>query len=123
MKQSKLTRAYNATEKLAEMTSLPVSLKWDIFLLRKKLFPHIEFQREQQIQLVNKYNATINTDNTFSFKTTDDAEAFAKDWEQISEVDIEIDPINKLKINLSDIPEIDIHTMEAIEDFIEFYKE
>lgn len=54
-KQYKVIRAYQATERLADNTGLPIQVLWCLYKLRKELAPHYEFRADRENALQIKY--------------------------------------------------------------------
>ena len=121
MKQSRIINAYSITEALSSSESLTTMGKWVLYSVRKTLSPHYEFQMEENKKLIEKYNGKVS-ENTIQFETPEDATAFQKEFNEIEELEIDMD-FKKQEVKLSDIPDITIKQMEALEDFIEFIPE
>ena len=54
MKQVKISNAYKATVKMYRMTGVPFSICNQLFMLKKKLEPYYELQREKEEQILKE---------------------------------------------------------------------
>lgn len=115
IKQSKLVNAYNATEKLADDSTLSRQDKWKVFNLRKKLSPNMEFQTESEDKLKEKYAPFANENGVITGQTYQD---YTKELNEIGKVEVDVGEIEKIKLPLTDSTTVRI--MEALEDFIAF---
>ena len=120
MKQSKIIRAYEISDKLAEQTDLTNEGKWVLFMLRKDLSSSYEFNQQRYVEILNKYKGTVNGDK-ITFDSPETAQKFKKELDELSEMDTELD-IKTQELSLSDIPSITVHEVEALQDFINFNK-
>lgn len=116
VKQHQIIRAYKATETIKKNETLPKALLWEIFQLRKKFSPHVEFQEEQEESLRKKYMPYADEEGTIKGQHFQD---FMKEVEEIGVIDKELDcePI--------ELPVVDGLTIEFMEDldpFVTFKK-
>lgn len=121
MKQYKIVRAHEATESLSKCENLNVDTLWAIYQLRKKLYPHVEFQLERDKALKEKYSEFADEEGMIRGKPYND---FLSEKEKLANLEVEdIDLSEKIKIKLQDGIGITVQMMEDLEDFIEFVKE
>ena len=118
MKQYKIIQAYNATEGMSKCDKLSADTLWSVYQLRKKLYPHVEFQQEREQALKEKYSKFADEEGLVSGKPYQD---FLKDLEELANLDKEIE-FEKIQIKIQDEMGITVQMMEALEDFIEFTK-
>lgn len=118
MKQSKIIQAYELTDKLGEQTNISNKGKWVLFKLRKDLLPAYEFNRERYVELYKKHNGTTDGDK-IKFETPEIAQAFVDDLNELADLDTELD-FSKQELSLNDIPDITVHEIEILDDFITF---
>ena len=120
MKQFKLIQAYRATDALSHNDKLSADTLWGIYFLRKKLFPHWEFQTEREEALKKKYskyadeNGTLKGDNYLNY---------VGELTALANIEKEIAIDEKIKIVITDDLGLTVEMMEALEDFVEFEKE
>ena len=120
MKQAKIIIAYEVSDKLAEQDNLTNEGKWTLFMLRKDLSPSYEFNQTRYVEILNKHKGIINGDS-IKFETPEIAAEFAKEINDLGEMDTSLD-IKKQELSFNDIPNLTVHDIEALEDFIEFKK-
>lgn len=123
MKQAKIMNVYSITEKLSSTEGLTPNGKWVLYITRKALTPHYEFQLTEVKKLFEKYEAEQDREKgTFNFKTPEDAQSFKEEYDELDNLDVELD-LNMQHAKLSDIPAITVQQIEALEEFIEFTPE
>ncbi len=114
MKQSDIIRAYNATEQLANC-SITKKEQWAVYQLRYFLRPHVEFQKEQEEVLRNKYMEFASEDGMLSKEKVPE---YLNDLNEIGSLEIELGEWKKPKIAFAD--GITFKITEALENFFEF---
>ena len=117
MKQNKLIQAYKATEVLSSLDKLDVTTLWNVYKLRKILAPHWEFQLEREKAIQTKDAEFIDSEGKISGQHYID---YLSELEEVSNIDKDIEETTKIKIELQDNMGITVHTIEALEDFVEF---
>ena len=118
MKQSKIMSAYCATNILANSHELSKDQHWDIFCLRRNLKPHVEFYNEQSEAIDQKYLKLADENGKVFGK---DAIAYRRELEELDNMEKDLGEIRKIRIPMID--GINSAEMEAVEDFIEFYRD
>lgn len=68
MMQGKITQAYKTVCNLYKAKGLPFSLSSRLFQLKRRLQPYVEHQKEQEIALLESWDA-INPDGTLRITT------------------------------------------------------
>ena len=121
MKQIKIIQAYNATEELSKNESLSINAKWVLYKLRKDLYPHYEFYLTESRNVFDQYKTTVN-ENSVTFESEEKAREYTSRQTEIDESDIPTE-FSKKQLKLSDVPNISVHQIELLEDFIEFIPE
>ena len=114
MKQIDIIKAYNATESLATL-NFSKEEQWRIYSFRKKLRPRIEFQKEQEKIIVDKYKQYLDSEGNLH---GDKYIEYLKDTEELNT--LEVKDLDIIKIELPLIDGINFKTIELLEDFIEF---
>ena len=119
MKQYKLIKAYKATESLSHNDKLSTATLWGIYSLRKKLFPHWEFQTEREEDLKKKYSAYADENGNL---TGEHYKEFINELSEVAEMEKEVDTDNPIEFVLEDGIGITVETMEALDPFVRFVR-
>lgn len=120
MKQIDIINAYSVTETLSDDPSLTIKGKWVLYQVRKELTPHYEFQVQENKRLLEQYNGQYDANtNKINFETAELAQDFQREHNDLDNLEIELNVI-KPSLSLKDIPNITVHQIETLEDFIEF---
>ena len=61
MKQSQIIKAYKILDKMNTKV-FPIKLVHDLFMLKRALEPHVDFQTEKEQEVYSKYNP-VQTEN------------------------------------------------------------
>lgn len=118
MKQGQIYNAYGVIENLRKH-NYASDEAYDLFRLRQKLLPVVQFQQEERSKLVQKYNPQRTEKDTFEFKTKEDAEAYVQEINALCdmEADIEIEPIRMtLRKEIKMYPD-DFFVLQGLIDF------
>ena len=118
MKQLKIINAYKATEVLANNTSLSNDIQWSIYRLRKALTPHIEFYKEREQAIKDKYSMFIDDKGYIS---GEEASKFQNEIQELNNMDKDID-FEPCEIQVPEGNGITALIMEQLEGFIQFTK-
>ena len=94
MKQNQINKAYNALNRIANM-SLPIRDSHNVYLLMKQLEPSYKFEAEQERKLMEKYGGTIGDDGAIRFEDREGLIGFRGELEELGnfEPEIEFKPI------------------------------
>ena len=117
MKQYKLIKAYKATETLSRNDKLPASTLWGLYNLRKKLFPHWEFQSEREEAMKKKYTQYADAEGNIRGEYYTD---FVAELTELAEMDKDVEIGDKMKFVVKDDIGLTVDMMESLEDFVEF---
>jgi len=117
MKQHQITKAYKDSEQLADIKDFHAKEHKLIFDLRKKLYPHVEFQAEREEAIRAKYLPFVNKEGVLE---GDKYQEYLTDVFDLNNMEVD-ETIEKIKLPLVD--GITFKLMEDLEDFIEFVKE
>ena len=117
MKQYQIIQAYNAMETLADNNNLTKEDQWKIFILRKSLRSHVEFQQEQEKALTEKYTPFADEQGILRGEKYTE---YLNEKEELQNMEVECS-FEKIKLQLKD--GITFKTIESLENFIEFYIE
>ena len=114
MKQYQIIRAYNELENFANLPDYHVKEQRDIFMLRKMLRPHVEFQQERIDAIASKYRPFANEKGVL------EGQKYVEYLEEMKELDeAEVTEVFE-KIELPMVEGINFKTMEVLEDFVTF---
>jgi len=114
MKQKDAVKAYKALSRMKGATGQPA---FQLFKLKKKLKDIFDFQGEEQLKLVEKYNCDISENGLVKIDDEETKKKFFEEWETIGDVDCEIEPV---KIPISLLPNITLDEIEALDGFVIF---
>lgn len=118
MKQYKIIEAYKTLEVLADNTNLTKEEQWSLYLVRKFLRPHIEFQDEQENLIHAKYRPFADENGALPADKTQD---ILNELNDVSQLDKDLGEFKKHKIRMVD--GINFKIIEPLEEFIEFTQE
>ena len=89
--------------------------KW--YKLKKDLSDIVDFQSEQEIKLVNELGGSVTPDG--SIELPDDKRAeYIERHKELEEMECEINRDDKVELNMSELKEISIMDMEALDEFV-----
>ncbi len=114
MKQYQIIRAYNELENFATFPDYHVKEQKDIFMLRKKLRPHVEFQQERVETIASKYRPLANANGVLEGQNYTN---YLEEMKELDEVEV-TETFEKIELPLVD--GITFKTMEVLEDFVTF---
>lgn len=110
-----------AIEAYLTLTAMGKSVKgvtaYKLYKLKDKLKSVVEFQSEEEVKIVEKYDGTILEGGKIKLPDGSDREAYEKDMNELHDIECEIEPI---EICVKEVPEITIPQIEALEGFIKF---
>ena len=123
MKQKEIIRAYkainnfNQNEKNKQNASVRVT--HDLFVVRKLLEPHWQYQTELEQGILA--DAEAEWDNgKWKFKSTEKAKLFYDKLREVSNLDVDLGEFTKAKINLDENIYLSMDDMDALDPFVEF---
>lgn len=123
MKQKEIIRAYkainnfNQNEKNKQNASVRVT--HDLFVVRKLLEPHWQYQTELEQGIL--VDAEAEWDNgKWKFKSTEKAKLFYDKLREVSNLDVDLGEFTKAKINLDENIYLSMDDMDALDPFVEF---
>ena len=120
MKQHKIIEAYNATERLADSTTLPVKTMWELYDLRRKLTPHKEFQADREQALRQKYMPYANSEGVINGTPYIE---FMQECGELDNLEIDVADIQRISLPLTDGLGLTVHDIEALEPFVDFLRD
>lgn len=90
-----------------------------LFRLKEELKPLVDFQAEEEMKLIEKYDGKVNEMGFVMIEDDEKREAFLKEKEELARmvIDPEITPV---KINPEKIADINIEEIEALSGFVNF---
>ena len=123
IKQSKIVRAYKALEKTSGQ-KLPLKISHKLWSLAKLLEPHVNYQKEKEQEVLDKYGKFMNADGSFNFKDEETMRAFAEEMndtiDRAGEEDVELIDYEKVVLKTDSGLELSIEDIDALSDFVEF---
>jgi hypothetical protein len=119
MKQAQILAAFNITKRFQEQI-LPNDISYAFFKLRKLIQDPIDFQVSQQDKLLEKYDYTKNEQGQIVFKTTEDAEAFSKEMDEIIAMDIDLGEFKKIPFKNDGRIDLSMNDLIILDDFFEY---
>ena len=119
MKQNKIVEAYKIIKNMnGEKFPLPIAYK--LYKLRKELEPQVDFQYEQEKNLVDEFGGVVQENGSINFGNPENARKFVEKYNELGEMetDIEIEPV---VINMRDVNiELSPNDIEKLDGFIAF---
>ena len=121
MKQFKINKAY---EVLVENkgVKLPGAESRELFMLKKKLQPHVEYEDEQKKVILDKYSPTQDQNGNLDFGSKERAQEFLNEFnteiQKIEDQDVDLE-FTKPQVTLANVS-FSIEEIEALDDFVEF---
>lgn len=123
MKQSKIVTAYKVLNKLYG-EDLPVTVSYKLYKVRNMLTPQWKFQTEKEKAVFDKYNPIVSDDGNIKFENDEQANAFMQEFTDtcntLADMDIDLEPYEKVVINMNDKINLSMEDIEALQDFIDF---
>lgn len=120
MKQIKIINAYSTINDISQ-NGLTLKGKWVLYQVRISLASQYDFYLEESQKLFDSYK-TISDGTTIKFETVELANEYKAKQAEIDNFDVDM-MLEKQECKLSDIPNITVTQMEALQDFIEFIPE
>lgn len=117
IKQNKIIKAYQATDKFVTHETIPLELKWKLYNLRKILGPFYEFQAEQESTIRKKYAQYADKNGEIAGQVYSD---FLSELEGMANLDMNIDIPEKIQITLTDKSIFTVQDIEALDCFVDF---
>lgn len=115
-----INEVYSATEKLSENKELSDSVLWCLYKLRKDLRIHVDFYKEREQDIKDKYISYVDENGQIHGEIMNQ---YLHELEDLNNMDKDVSNITKYTISLKDINGITVHDMESLEAFIEFTNE
>ena len=113
MKQRNAVLAYKM---LATMgTRVSGETAFALYGLKKKLKEIVDFQSEEEVKIVQKYGGEIAENGLVVIK--ENRKEFMEEWEKLGDLECEIE---KISIPISQVPDIKLDEIEALDGFINF---
>ena len=118
MKQYKIINAYQFIESLSNNDKFSCDILWELFQLKKKLQPHVDFFNERTEAIRTKYIPLADENGQLTGEPLQD---YVTELNELNAMEKDID-IEKFTVKLGDIPGLTLKMMESLEDFIDFEK-
>ena len=116
--QGKVVTAFMA---LANMSRKPLNsfTAYKLFRLKKKLSSIVEFQREQEIKIVEEVGGSLSETGEVQFKDKEARAKFVEKQRELGELECEVEG-EKISMMPKELPEVSLADMEALEEFIDW---
>jgi hypothetical protein len=116
--QGKVVIAYTA---LANMSRKQLNsfTAYKLFRLKKKLASIVEFQREQEIKIVEEVGGSLSETGEVQFKDKEARAKFVEKQRELGELECEVEG-EKISMMPKELPEVSLADMEALEEFIDW---
>lgn len=107
---------------LSKISSQPMSWKTAYWMskLKKKLGAQLDFQKECEEKLFEKYQPEQTEEGRLKLKTPEEARAFDKEWEEIGSIELADLQFQKVYIPETENLQISMADMEALDGFVQF---
>ena len=115
--QGQALAAYSAILGMGKRVTGAVA--FSLFRMKQQLKPLIEFQTEEEMKLVQKYGGELNESGQITFQQPDDRVKFLKERAEFARLEIK-PPLEPVKVDPAQIPDINMDEIEALNGFIEF---
>lgn len=111
----------NAYAVLMGMSRKPLNsfTAYKLFRLKKKLAPIVEFQREQELKIVEEVGGSISEAGEVQFEDTESRKKFVEQQRELGELECEVEA-EKITMMPKELPELSVSDMEALEEFIDW---
>jgi hypothetical protein len=120
MKLYKIVNANQFIDSLSDNDKLSYSVLWDLFQLKKKISPYVEFFNQQMEKVKAEYAPQADENGQIKGEVLQN---YIEKINEIGELDKPFEDYEKCTIKLKEISGITLKTMIALEDFINFEKE
>lgn len=124
MKQKNIIMAYKAINNFNQneknKKNASVRITHDLFIIKKLLDPHWQYQVEREQELAAETEAEMQKNGFLKFPSAEKEKLFFDKLTEISELDVDLGDFAKVRINLSEDIVIPMEDMEALEPFAEF---
>ena len=125
MKQKDIIKAYKVLEQLYR-TKLPLSVSWKFYQLMNSLRPRYQFQYEKEMEVFQKYGASIFPDGTIQLQDPEDKgaqEAFVSEYNstcsELGDLDVDIGEVKKIVIHTDDQLSVSMEDLDALSAFVQ----
>lgn len=119
MKQIQLVEAYKTLKKMANIP-MDITTSFKLMKLKKRLEEYYQFEEQEEMKMFNEFHGElINDGRSMQFPTQEDANAFSKKWQELKDMEVEIE-IEPIPVMLDQDIRLTIQDMEALDGFIQF---
>jgi len=119
MKQNKIIYAYQSLENLANNDRFSCGVLWNLFQLKKRLQPHVDFFNERTDAIKAKYLPFADENGQI---TGEQMKQYSKEIYDLENMDKEIES-EKFTVSIKEVPGLTLKMLESLEDFIDFTNE
>lgn len=105
---------------IAKMQTKPLNslTAYKLFKLKKALADNVEFQAEEEKKLVDELKGEISPDGNIKFDKPVDQVAFLTKRAEMEKLECEIG-IDRVTFKATELPDLSVADIEALDDFIE----
>lgn len=111
----KALNAYAMIQRMAQKVTGRTAFA--LFKLKQELAGIVQFQREEELKLVEKYGGSIDEKGSITIPDDEKRKEFLKEFNALGEVECEI---NQVEIQIDSIPEITMQEIETLDGFVKF---
>ena len=119
MKQSNIIAAHDAIQRLTER-SLPLKLAYQVYRIKKAIQVPYDFHIEEEKKILEKLKPEY-IEGGYRFKSAEEVAEYKQFMKELN--DMEVEPIEKVRIPLSLNIDITPADIDALDGVIEFYEE
>lgn len=115
----KAVEAYMALCQMGDIRRAPAT-QIKLFKLKKLLQPSFEFFSEEEKKLVDAFGGTIDPMGRVMFEDKSRNTEYTNERKQLLDLECGLEMDKKIQIYSTELKEISISEMEALEEFVEF---
>ena len=115
MKQERALRAYDTLETMGHKVTGQSA--FILFKLKQQLKEIAQFQTEEEVKLLKKYEGTVGENGICTFKDPGSAKPFLEERRKLYMMECDIDPV---EIQADSIPDINMAEIDALDGFVVF---
>lgn len=115
----KAVEAYAALTQMGDIRRAPAT-QIKLFKLKKLLQPSFEFFSEEERKLVDEFGGTIDPMGRVMFEDKSKNSKYVEERKQLMDLECGVELDSKITIHATELKEISIAEMEALEEFVEF---
>ena len=112
--------AYLSISRIGAERNLPAA-QLKLFHLKKKLQPAFEFYTEEEKKLIDELKGTVADNGMVIFADEKEGQKkFTEEKQKLLDLECTVETAGKTEIHVTDLKNINLADMEAMEDFIDW---